>query len=443
MANNYYKANADMFTPQKLDFSDSYDFTKYTQNKATKGLNFSSNELDFLRGEQPGDTLKGANSIGNISEDIGGGFLDTQYGDTDIGGAMQAIGIAGQIGSKVIEDSKTENQAAFQDESGTWSQNLVGSVGGTWGAAIYGVSQLGESALESGYDVNDYGYVKNEDYYKFSESLKSGLLDPARNLEALGDDRFSNKEKIQSRLLPGMQGIFEAEHEQEDALKREQEYKDLIARKKLEDLNKNIRDYQPMMQTGGNLPPDSLSSRKKVVQDFGGLDREALQVSSGVVSKLGRGTLPYQNREGFTVDNRTYEYPNKKYAGYSEFPGMNTPEQDIELFDQPVRGGVPVTHFTTVTDSTGNVIEIPVLNEEVSNFYQKRLEEKEMGGMIKKNPSIFNYKTGQSHQGPDNGIPVDSNGVPSSMSKNQAVALTEKGEVTWEGYVFSDELKVK
>jgi hypothetical protein len=52
------------------------------------------------------------------------------------------------------------------------------------------------------------------------------------------------------------------------------------------------------------------------------------------------------------------------------------------------------------------------------------------------------YSAGQSHAGPDGGIPVDAQGQPSVMSGNPEVALTEKGEVTFNGFVYSDELKL-
>jgi hypothetical protein len=60
------------------------------------------------------------------------------------------------------------------------------------------------------------------------------------------------------------------------------------------------------------------------------------------------------------------------------------------------------------------------------------------------NGGIINY-TGQTHDGPDNGIPVDAQGNPSIVSKQKPVALTENKEVTWltpegESYVFSHKL---
>lgn len=46
---------------------------------------------------------------------------------------------------------------------------------------------------------------------------------------------------------------------------------------------------------------------------------------------------------------------------------------------------------------------------------------------------------GQSHAGAQGGIPTDSVGNPSILSKRRPVALTEGDEVVWNGYVFSDD----
>ena len=59
-------------------------------------------------------------------------------------------------------------------------------------------------------------------------------------------------------------------------------------------------------------------------------------------------------------------------------------------------------------------------------------------------PQITEYTNGQKHgESAVGGIPVDAKGNPSTTSKSSAVGLTEKGEVTWNGYVFSDKIKIK
>lgn len=59
------------------------------------------------------------------------------------------------------------------------------------------------------------------------------------------------------------------------------------------------------------------------------------------------------------------------------------------------------------------------------------------------NPVIVGYNgKSNSHQDGVGGVPVDAKGNPSAVSRQSAVGLTEKGEVTWNGYVFSDKLNV-
>ena len=57
-------------------------------------------------------------------------------------------------------------------------------------------------------------------------------------------------------------------------------------------------------------------------------------------------------------------------------------------------------------------------------------------------PMVIEYsdKAFKHGEGPD-GVPVDAKGNPSATSNQSAVALTEGGEVTWNGYVFSNKLK--
>ena len=76
------------------------------------------------------------------------------------------------------------------------------------------------------------------------------------------------------------------------------------------------------------------------------------------------------------------------------------------------------------------------------------------GGMMKRRRKpmmaqggIIDYGKGQTHEGPDGGVPVDAIGNVASASQEEAVALTEKGELSWltpegETYVFSDQLKI-
>jgi hypothetical protein len=65
------------------------------------------------------------------------------------------------------------------------------------------------------------------------------------------------------------------------------------------------------------------------------------------------------------------------------------------------------------------------------------------GGLINEQPVINEYsEKANSHSEGIGGIPVDAQGNPATVSNGSVVGLTEAGEVTWNGYVFSDKLKV-
>lgn len=99
------------------------------------------------------------------------------------------------------------------------------------------------------------------------------------------------------------------------------------------------------------------------------------------------------------------------------------------------------------------------------NAFKKQLSIQELmngvkgcGGYLKKmgnggsmgysNGSEVENYTGQTHDGPDGGIEVDQNGVPTSMSNEEGVGIVEDNEVSWKDpktgkvYIFSDRLKI-
>lgn len=78
------------------------------------------------------------------------------------------------------------------------------------------------------------------------------------------------------------------------------------------------------------------------------------------------------------------------------------------------------------------------------NFYDtNQLLNAAYGGQIGQSNrgGLTDYQTGQKHGESElDGIPVDNEGNPSANSNMPAVALTAKGEVTYDSYVYSDEL---
>jgi lysozyme len=56
------------------------------------------------------------------------------------------------------------------------------------------------------------------------------------------------------------------------------------------------------------------------------------------------------------------------------------------------------------------------------------------------NPVVQEY-SGQTHEGPNQGIPIDGMSNPSQITGGKATSIVEDGEVSWNNYVFSNRLK--
>lgn len=66
------------------------------------------------------------------------------------------------------------------------------------------------------------------------------------------------------------------------------------------------------------------------------------------------------------------------------------------------------------------------------------------GGDLMMNPQIVDYSDkADKHSEGIGGVPVDAKGNPATTSRMSAVGMTEAGEVAWNGYIFSNKLKVK
>jgi len=76
-------------------------------------------------------------------------------------------------------------------------------------------------------------------------------------------------------------------------------------------------------------------------------------------------------------------------------------------------------------------------NKTFGNWTQRQYAD---GGQMPNNGIVQSY-AGQSHMGPDGGIPVDQMGRPSAVSGGQPIAKVEDGEVLLNGYIFSNKLK--
>ena len=88
-----------------------------------------------------------------------------------------------------------------------------------------------------------------------------------------------------------------------------------------------------------------------------------------------------------------------------------------------------------------------IVNQDQASYSATFEEGGDLGrGLMENNtqkPVITEYsKKANNHSEGVGGIPVDAKGNPATVSNGSVVGLTEAGEVTWNGYVFSDKLKV-
>ena len=483
MTLDYLSQNNEIFTPQSSQFSSLASNTQYNNPNSLSANIRANNPNSFQNNGGIGEGI----NLNNTGVDSAGGFMDTQYGDTNIGGTLNTVGVIGSVGSSLIDSyGKDENQQKYTDSGSSWSQDVVG-MAGPWGSAISGVSQLGSSALETGVNYNEYGVAENQSYNKLSKSLETGLLDPAQNLDVVFSDDYSTTERVGAALLPGLAGITQADQEQEEAISRELAAKQAKNQARLSEINQDVNQYKSLYKYGGKLKKLQNGSYLDTPDKLNPITPEPIQQApSGYINK-NKGLTPYYKGRDIRVPG--YQRP---MMGYIDNPvdNNNTPKKlyskNLEPINKSLSIGISQSEGRPMTRESAILRTADILNEPVSNvretpdLYFKRLIDqsegyfqrgvsgtnketlkeiiptdryntkgsnkiqfKRFGGDLNntfnRTPNITNYK-GQTHDGPDEGIPVDEQGNPSVVSGKEPVALTENGEVIWDGYVFSNEL---
>jgi len=152
-----------------------------------------------------------------------------------------------------------------------------------------------------------------------------------------------------------------------------------------------------------------------------------------------------------TVGGKPYSTLPPNSSGLSEkmFVGGSTSYNSVNN-----QGNKGEPFSKQIRDKNRRILKNEITNEIPEDYFQEygykgandyinqnmsHLKKYKSGGQL---PIVNNYE-GQSHEGPNQGIPVDKNGNPISKTGNKPVALTEGNEVSWNGYVFSDELEIE
>ena len=153
-----------------------------------------------------------------------------------------------------------------------------------------------------------------------------------------------------------------------------------------------------------------------------------------------------------------YDYKRAKELGYGPDSTGHWPSRDTEtgrILKAPHHPTFQKTiaqdraaGYTPMMDERGNVYTMSPQDLPRSGKFapsRRNLPQKQMGGQVappQDQAQFIDHQEGQTHEGPDGGIPVDERGQPAASSGAPEVALTEKGEVTFDGYVYSDDLKL-
>lgn len=429
---SYNQQNAATFTPQ-VDMN-------APGNQALGGTNNQVSNAKYSNGVA---TVNGKN-------------VDSSSG-LNSGTLSQIGGYAGAAGSLInsFDDGKV---------TGSETQNVVDQVGSNF--AFYSAGKVvDETLLPKDEKTGLYGS-------DLEASLSYGLTDPAQQLSQSVDD-FNEGEYLQSIVdfsMPGLAGIEYQSDQKKEVAAQEAKLNEQMSSAKLNQLNSKMVNYDyakfggqlKRFNNGGKLTPKPVNTPTVLNSDIYGYKpgsegivpyNNNLEISS--MKGYSRGRLG--TYKGQPLYDNLQKTPPAKPG--SEFIPRNL-TQESSILEISNRSGIPIeiVRQNMKTNPKGTIEEF-IKTPGNSNFQYREdstnqpsmihyYDKKEMGGQINDNkrlikkPIVRKYG-GQTHEGPDEGIPVDQNGNPSAMTGRKPIALTEKGEVVYNGYVFSDSIKHK
>lgn len=391
--------------------------------------------------------IKGTNKMSTVDYNTGQvkvtGGNPNASSKTNLGSYMGYVGAAGSAIDAVSDGSIT----------GSETQNIVDQVGSNF--AFY---SLGKTVDEALFDKNaTTGLYKNDT----QAALSFGVTDPGQQWSQATDDWNEGQkgQAIIDILAPAMAGLEYQDDQRKEVEAQKKRELELAGQQRLKELNNNNIQYTPMARNGGQL---------RKFQSGGGIQDP--------LKPTGYSPIPRTKPQDVDYDIKIYsEYP----YNHRPLTGESSINEAIELLkrDRNVIKEDPISAYNEVVklypekymigkDSVGqtNLIKkekvpnsiphIKLVNTPITrdpNSLNTKPEDlnlmlKKEGGSLNqdkrlvKRPVIRRYN-GQTHEEADGGIPVDSNGNPSIMTGNNPVGLTEKNEVAWNGYVFSDFLK--
>jgi len=357
---------------------------------------------------------------------------------------------AGALGTGYFasQQAEFEGDEAYNKGMGVVSQ--AGPIGGVIGGISAVGDMIGKPIRRKAEKIDTRTGGFEDVGQAYGKARIGAALNPFKSgMSALSDPDATTGEKIGSFFWGiGTKGRYKRKHERMIKEKKEQDAYDRVLSTNIE----NKQAYAPTFKNGGILPPTpstdyelpdylqgSLSGEDVSQRSVGGSGQDEFGGQEGVSRSV--RTLTPRQYEGEDIyllkdsdalakeawaktafqDGKRHIYttdPNAPSGAYArdtltEFPGTNTPPRLTragEGFGTYQMGGdLPNKGFPAPN-------EAPVINTYDGNS--------------------------DTHKQGIGGVPVDAKGNPATTSKQSAIGLTEKGEVTWNGYVFSNKLKV-
>jgi len=395
---SYNQENAGMFTPQQEQTLQSNLGTASTVANVAGELIDGSNKAP--------NNVQYANNTSSLAS--------TVYNATPVGGAVNAV--LGTVGEAV----KTNKNYVNYDEFG---HNEV--------AAGKGIGyEVGSESLDP--------LTASSEYLDEGQYGKSALAAAGFGWMTGMDDYRDN----------------EADADKAEAKARAQEM-NVINKNTLNNLNNNNLNYTKFAKFGGQLRKYQNGG---IVDDpLSPLVPRNISVSAPKNKVIMEPTIvsPYKT---FTQTPNQLQNIARELNYDLNDPTLTTKiiQSNPELYErvQPSNGssdlGVRDSNILSKIPAHGSVRNrfVPENTPVDVNINDLNLQAKQYGGELNNNkrlvkkPIVRKYG-GQTHEGPDEGIPVDQNGNPSAMTGRKPIALTEKGEVVYNSYVFSDSIKYK
>jgi len=320
--------------------------------------------------------------------------------------------------------------------TGSQFNNAAGNAG-IWGAAFKATQGIASLAGE-GIGGDAGGFVQ-------------GFMDPAGMLM---DESMSTKERVSSALLAPLGGGMIASRARARQKKKQERARlsNTISGFAQESFSQKMQENPQQISTptfanGGPITVPKVEGTQRAtadsVKNYQGILTEALANKTKGLLNVDSILTANTNKPDFNR-LRIPQYAQQIIDTSGDY-ALTPEEQKVALgteYDKYVKATRNYrknrTDYSGVVNTKGVLEQNPDVSQEnfgIRNMLERMPWSKEEGTPYtylkrKANGGLLTYD-GQTHQGPNGGIPVDEKGNPSAQSGNKPVALAENKEVAW------------